>query len=78
MKRTGLDQVPPVVRKVVIGVIGSTVVLIGAALIFLPGPGLIVILLGLGILASEFVWARRVIERGRVFVKESTARWRRK
>ena len=67
--RAGLDQLP-MVRKVVIGVIGTTILLIGVALIVLPGPAFIVIPIGLGILASEFVWARRVIRRGRIFVKK--------
>ena len=46
-------------RKIVIAVIGGTVTLIGIALIFLPGPAFIVIPVGLSILATEFLWARR-------------------
>lgn len=68
-ERAGLDQLP-MVRKIVIGVIGTTILLIGVALIVLPGPAFVVIPIGLGILASEFVWARRVIRRGRIFVKK--------
>ena len=67
-------QLPPVVRKVIVGVIGGTIVLIGVVMILLPGPAFIVIPIGLGILATEFVWARRVVRRGRVFVDRS---WRR-
>lgn len=70
LMRAGLDRVPPAVRKVVIAVIGTTVLLIGIALIVLPGPAFIVIPIGLSILASEFIWARRVIKRGRIFVKK--------
>ena len=66
-----LDQVPQIVRKVIIAVIGTTVVLIGVALIILPGPAFIVIPIGLAILASEFLWARRVVKRGRIFVKRA-------
>ena len=69
-RRVGLDQLNPAVRKTLIAVIGTTIVLIGLLLIFLPGPGLLVILIGLGILATEFVWARRVILRGREMVKK--------
>jgi tellurite resistance protein TerC len=61
-------QAPPLVRKIVAAVIGSTILLIGVALILLPGPAFLVIPAGLGILATEFVWARRVLERGRLFV----------
>ncbi len=59
------------VRKVVIAVIGTTVLLLGLALIILPGPAFIVIPVGLAILASEFAWARRVIRRGRIFVERA-------
>jgi tellurite resistance protein TerC len=67
--RAGLDQLP-MVRKIVIGVIGTTILLIGVALIVLPGPAFVVIPIGLGVLASEFVWARRVLRRGRIFVEK--------
>ncbi len=46
-------------RRVVIGFFGLTVVLVGIALIVLPGPAFIVIPVGLGILGIEFAWARR-------------------
>ncbi|MDK2972522.1 MAG: hypothetical protein PWP23_2277 [Candidatus Sumerlaeota bacterium] len=52
-------------RKVVVAVIGGTVVLLGIALLVLPGPAFIVIPLGLAILATEFVWARRWLGRAR-------------
>ena len=61
----------PRLRKLVIAVIGATVLLYGIALIFLPGPGSIVIPLGLAILATEFAWARRVLRQGRVFIKRA-------
>lgn len=50
-------------RRLVVGVVGGTVVLVGLALIVLPGPAFIVIPLGLAILASEFVWAKRLLNR---------------
>ena len=50
-------------RKVVVAVVGSTVLAIGIALIVLPGPAVIVIPAGLTILATEFVWARRLLRR---------------
>jgi uncharacterized protein (TIGR02611 family) len=65
--KLGLDRMP-VVRKLVYSVIGVTVLLIGIAMIVLPGPAFIVIPIGLAILASEYAWARRIIRRGRVFV----------
>lgn len=46
-------------RRVVVGVIGATVTLLGVALLVLPGPAFVVIPVGLGILSLEFAWARR-------------------
>jgi len=50
-------------KRAIIAVIGFTVLIIGIAMIVLPGPAFIVIPIGLGILATEFVWARRVLEK---------------
>lgn len=66
---TGLGAVPHL-RKLIVGVIGSTVVLVGVALIVLPGPAFLVIPAGLVILASEFAWARRLIRRGRTLLEK--------
>jgi len=44
-------------RRIIIGVVGTTVLLFGVALIFLPGPAFVVIPVGLAILATEFAWA---------------------
>ena len=61
--RLGLGNRPRV-RKMIVGVIGATVILFGLALVILPGPALVVVPLGLAILATEFAWARRLIKRG--------------
>ena len=45
-------------RRIVISLVGGTVLLIGVAMILLPGPSTLVILVGLGILAIEFAWAK--------------------
>lgn len=47
------------VRKVVVLIVGSVVLLAGVALLFLPGPAFVVIPTGFAILATEFEWARR-------------------
>jgi tellurite resistance protein TerC len=51
------------VRKVVVAIIGVSVLLVGAAMIVLPGPAIIVIPAGLAILATEFGWARSLLNR---------------
>jgi hypothetical protein len=50
-------------RRIAVAVIGGTTCLIGIAMIVLPGPALIVIPFGLGILGLEFAWARRWLGR---------------
>jgi uncharacterized protein (TIGR02611 family) len=50
-------------RRVVILVVGSTILLGGIIMIFLPGPAILVIPLGLSILAIEFAWARLWLRR---------------
>jgi len=49
-------------KRVIIIVIGVTLVLVGLAMVVLPGPAVVVIPLGLAILGMEFVWARRLLQ----------------
>jgi uncharacterized protein (TIGR02611 family) len=49
------------VKRLVIGLIGFTVLVVGIAMIVLPGPAFIVIPIGLGILATEFIWAKSLL-----------------
>lgn len=49
-------------KRLVVAVIGTTVVLLGLVMMLTPGPGLLVIIAGLGILATEFVWARHLLK----------------
>jgi uncharacterized protein (TIGR02611 family) len=51
------------VRRIFLILAGFTLVLLGIIMIFTPGPGTPVILMGLGLLAAEFVWARRLMDR---------------
>jgi tellurite resistance protein TerC len=45
-------------RRIVIGIVGATVIVIGIIMLVTPGPALIVIPVGLAILSLEFAWAR--------------------
>ena len=67
IKRLGLEAQPRL-RKFLIGAVGFSIVLIGLAMIVLPGPAFIMVPLGIAILASEFAWARRVWRRGKILV----------
>ena len=51
------------VRRLSRNIGGFTLLLIGIVMLVTPGPGWLVILLGLGLLAAEFVWARRLMDR---------------
>ena len=53
-------------------VAGFTLLILGIAMIVTPGPGWLTILLALGVLAAEFVWARRLLDR----IKEQGVRIR--
>lgn len=64
LKRT-LQVTYRAARRIVILIVGVTVVLVGVILIFTPGPALVVIPAGLGILSIEFAWARRWLRKMR-------------
>ncbi len=74
--RLGLAERPRI-RKLIVAVVGGTVVLFGLALFVLPGPAVIVVPLGLAILATEFVWARRLVRQGNALWGRAR-RWRRR
>ena len=63
-------------RKLAIAVVGVVVVLAGVVMLFVPGQGVLTILLGLGILATEFVWAHRLLRRLRIRLKKDYHRAR--
>ena len=69
IKRWTLDNVK-VVRRVIVSVVGVTVVVIGIALLVLPGPAFVVIPMGLAILATEYAWARRWLKKVRRIAKD--------
>ena len=50
-------------RRIFLVLVGFTLLALGIIMIFTPGPGTPVILMGLGLLAAEFVWARRIMQR---------------
>jgi tellurite resistance protein TerC len=73
-KATHCHDVPAFVRRVIVAVIGGTILVLGLALMVLPGPAIVVIPVGLAILGTEFVWARRWLRRAREMLKETKDR----
>jgi uncharacterized protein (TIGR02611 family) len=60
-----------IVWRVIIGVIGGAVTVAGAIALVGPGPGFLIVLAGLGILATEFAWAARVMVRTRTYAQKA-------
>ena len=60
--------------RIVVAVVGTAIVLLGLTLVPLPGPGWLIVFLGLGILATEFAWAERLLGFGRRTLR-SWLRW---
>ena len=58
-----------VLKKVGVALIGFPIVIIGLILIPLPGPGLLITLAGLFILALEFEWAEKHLENFKIKLK---------
>jgi uncharacterized protein (TIGR02611 family) len=56
-------------KRVVVAIIGFSVVLLGVVMIITPGPAILVIPAGLAILALEFAWARRWLRRIKAYLK---------
>jgi uncharacterized protein (TIGR02611 family) len=48
-------------KRIAVTIVGFGVLLAGIAMLVLPGPGIVVILAGLAILATEYVWAERML-----------------
>ena len=62
-----------IVKRVIVSVIGATFLLIGIALLVLPGPAFIVIPVGLAILATEYAWARRWLKKARQIASDAVS-----
>jgi uncharacterized protein (TIGR02611 family) len=60
--------------RIGVGVVGGLIVVAGLALVPLPGPGWLIVFLGLGILATEFAWAERALDFSRRTLR-SWLRW---
>jgi hypothetical protein len=77
--RTAVDLVPAarveprtrlrLVRKIAVAVGGVLLILAGIVMMVLPGPGVVAILAGLGLLGTEFPAARRVSERVQGYIR---------
>jgi uncharacterized protein (TIGR02611 family) len=67
-------HLPHPFRWAIVAVVGSLVVLLGIVFMFIPGPGIPMIVLGVAILATEFAWAEVVYARIKKETNKFTAR----
>lgn len=58
-------KVLDIVYRAAVAVLGGAIIIGGLALIPLPGPGWLIVFAGLAVLATEFVWAERLLRYGR-------------
>jgi tellurite resistance protein TerC len=65
-----------VVRRIVVAVVGTTVLLLGVVMLVTPGPAFVVIPAGLAILGLEFAWARYWLRKARRTISSQTAKIR--
>jgi uncharacterized protein (TIGR02611 family) len=65
-------------RRIAVTVVGGALLAAGAVMVVTPGPGLAAIVLGLVVLATEYVWARRALERARDRARRTADRIRRR
>jgi tellurite resistance protein TerC len=61
-------------RRVAVLAVGSTVILLGIVMLVTPGPGLVVIPIGLAILGAEFAWARHWLRRVRETISNQNSK----
>jgi uncharacterized protein (TIGR02611 family) len=57
-------------KRIAVSVVGALLVLAGLVCLVLPGPGLLLIIAGLAVLATEYVWAQRALN----FAKDKAKR----
>ena len=58
-----------IAKRIVVSVLGFSVIIIGLVMIVTPGPAIVVIPAGLAILAVEFAWARRWLRRLKAYLR---------
>ncbi|MDQ1288503.1 MAG: hypothetical protein QG622_2068 [Actinomycetota bacterium] len=58
--------------RMLVGIVGASITVGGLVLVPLPGPGWLIVFVGLAILASEFDWAQRLLDFGRRHVRAWT------
>ena len=56
--------------KTIIFIVGLIITILGIIMLFTPGQGIITIIFGLGILATEFIWAKHLNQKLKEYLKK--------
>lgn len=74
--RDQLKQNPygSLIWRIFIGAVGGLITMIGTIFLFAPGPGILVLLAGLGILATEFAWAANALRKTKSIAQATSAK----
>ncbi len=65
-------------KRIAVTVVGFAVLLAGVVMTVTPGPGLLAIIVGLAVLATEYAWARRALETAKEKAQQAANKVRRK
>lgn len=60
-----MEHITRSTKKIVIGILGGIIIVLGLVMVPYPGPGWLVVFAGLAVLATEFDWAQDILDRGR-------------
>lgn len=74
--RLHANPVTGLATKVVVTIVGTAVILAGLVMMVAPGPGIVAIILGLAILATEWHWADRALDRARDYAHQAAEKAR--
>ena len=71
-----LDKCHPTIRKLIVGIVGGIFFAAGVVMVVTPGPAIVFIPLGLLLLASEFKWAERWVQKATTAINRGREKWR--
>ncbi len=58
-------------KRILVSIVGTSVLLVGVVMLVTPGPAFLVIPAGLAILAIEFAWARRLLKKAKAYINKT-------
>lgn len=65
-------------KRIAVTVVGFALVALGLVLLVLPGPGILVVIAGFAVLATQYAWARRALDTSKRYAQGAAKRVRRR